>query len=118
VLKKHNSLCLLGFFAVSTAMLIGQSKYSGIYSGWMSVGGKVVFAMTTGGRVLGLSEYSLGLSDALNPANSIIDSSGKLKGVTPTGAVVTARVASDFKITGTIKEGGLTARFKGSRIYK
>jgi hypothetical protein len=116
--KNLKPLCLLGFLVISSTMLIGQSKYSGIYSGKMSSGGRFVAAMTTGGRVLGLTDYTEGLSEALNPAKSIIDSSGKLKGVTPAGAVITASVASDFKITGTLKEGGYTVRLTGSRIYK
>lgn len=115
---KNSILNLIAVTLVaSLSASIAQSKFSGIYSGKSSTGPKFLAAITKGGRVLGIDSTSEGLGDALNPAKSTINASGKLKGVTPSGTSITATVNSSFKINGTIKTSEGTARLSGKRTF-
>lgn len=102
---------------LSVGAVIGQSQYSGIYTGSDSHNGKFKLALTKGGRCLGLSSFSEGFADAIDPAISTIDAKGKLKGATPAKAIINATVSADGKITGTIKEGKITVRITGKRVF-
>lgn len=108
--------CLLGVLAVSVTAVVGQAKYSGIYSG-TAQGFKFLLALTQGGRGLGLDSESEGLGDALNPAKTTVSAKGKIKGSTPKGVSFNAAVSGE-KITGTLKSGSTTLRVSGKRIYK
>jgi hypothetical protein len=102
---------------------IGQSKYSGIYSGTVAGNNyydpaKFLAAATAGGRIIGLTEYSEGIYETLNPARSTVSSKGKVIAVTPSGTSMSASINSKFQITGTLKADGMTFRFNGKRNYK
>lgn len=117
-MKRKTTLCLIFGLVVTLTAALAQSKYSGIYGGKISGGGKFLVAITAGGRALGLDSSAEGLKDTLDPAKSTISAAGKLKGVTPAKATVTASVSSAFKMTGTVKSGGTTVRITGSRTFK
>ena len=113
-------------FILSLASLcasLGQSKYSGIYSGTVAGNeyfytAKFIAAATAGGRIIGLSEYSEGIHEALNPAKSTVSSNGKVNATAPSGTSFSATIDSKFRISGTVKASGMTTRFNGNRIYK
>jgi len=112
-------ILLLASFCAS----IGQSKYSGIYSGTVAGNdyyypAKFLAAATAGGRIIGLTEYSEGIYETLNPARSTVSSKGKITAVAPSGTSMSASINSKFQITGTLKASGMTTRFNGNRIYK
>jgi hypothetical protein len=95
---------------------IAQSKFSGIYSAIASPREKVLLAITKGGHILGLSNKSSGLREALDPARSTINADGKIKAVVGDGTTINATVSSDFKLKGTGKSSdGDTFRITGSR---
>lgn len=112
-------ILLLASFCAS----IGQSKYSGVYSGTVAgneyfYATKFIAAATAGGRIIGLTEYSEGIYETLNPARSTVSSKGKVVAVTPSGTSMSASINSKFQITGTLKADGMTTRFNGNRNYK
>lgn len=95
---------------------IAQSKFSGIYGCIASPNEKVILAITKGGHILGLSNQSRGIREALDPAKSTINADGKIKAAVGDGTTITATVSSDFKLKGTGKSsGGDTFRITGSR---
>ena len=100
----------------------GQSKYSGIYSGRVAFSDydrpMFLAAATAGGRIIGLTEYSEGIYETLNPAMSTVSKSGKVTGVSPYGTSVSANINSSFQINGTVKADGMTFRLSGRRTYK
>ncbi len=109
----------LASFSVS----VGQSKYSGIYSG--TVAGNDYYypanflaAATAGGRIIGLTEFSEGIYETLDPARSSVSAKGKVTAVTPSGTSMLASINSKFQISGTLKADGMTFRFNGKRSYK
>jgi len=107
----------------SFSALVGQSKYSGIYSGNVAgneyfYAAKFVAAATAGGRIIGLTEYSEGIHEALDPAKSTVSSNGKVNATAPSGTSLSATIDSKFRISGTIKASGMTTRLNGNRIYK
>ena len=111
------------FSLASFCASLGQSKYSGIYSGTVAGNdyyypAKFLAAATAGGRIIGLTEYSEGIYETLNPARSTVSSKGKITAVTPSGTSMSASINSKFQITGTLKADGMTFRFNGKRNYK
>ena len=94
-----------------------QSKFSGIYSGKAS-SVEFLLALTKGGRAIGADENSDGFRDVLDPAKSKVSRSGKLRGRTPAGASIVAKITSSGKLTGTLKVDGSTIRLAGQRTYK
>jgi len=107
----------------SFSALVGQSKYSGIYSGTVTGNEyidyqKILAAATSGGRIIAIGDYSYGLYETLDPARSIVSSEGKVVAATPSGISMSATVNSKFQISGTLKQAGMTTRFNGKRIYK
>ena len=112
-MKTKSIVGLAGLLAITASAVIGQSLYSGIYTGTVPV--KFSVALTKGGRGLGGGNKDT-WKDELDPAKSTITASGKFKGVTPNGSVITATVSgSDFK--GTVKDGGGTRRIVGKRVF-
>jgi len=109
-------------FSVILCSLVGQAKYSGIYSGSVSGNGyasqKFLAAATAGGRIIALTDYSNGIYETLNPAKSTVSASGKVTGVSPYGTSVSANINSSFQINGTVKADGMTFRLSGRRTYK
>lgn len=105
-------------FAALVSASIAQSKFSGIYSGSVSSGVKFLAALTHGGRVLALDTSTAGIREALDPARSTINAEGRLKGASSSGTIVTATVAPDFTIKGTVKTAAGTARISGRRTFK
>ena len=104
---------------VTVSAAIAQSTFSGIYSGSQSDGDKVVMALTKGGRGLGLSDQSRGIKDSLQPAKTTVTSTGKFKGATASGeTIVTGKISSDFKVTGTVSWDDGSSRLTCKRIYK
>lgn len=103
--------------AATFSATIAQSKFSGIYEGGVSTGGKFVAAFTKGGRGIGLDSSIEGIKGVLAPAKTTITADGKFKGVAPNGTTVIATVSPDFKIKGTVKNEGQTFRLSGSRTY-
>ena len=106
------------FFVFSISILIGQSKYAGVYSGTVSDGQRFLGAATGGGRGVGLADISQGINQSLDPSKSWVSASGKVSGLAPYGASVSATIDSRFNITGTLKVNGMTFRLNGKRIYK
>jgi hypothetical protein len=111
------------FSLASFCASLGQSKYSGIYSGSIAgneyyYGQKFLAAATAGGRIIAVGENSEGLYGTLNPARSTVSPAGKIVGVTPSGASMSATINSNYVISGTIKQDGMTFRLSGKRIYK
>lgn len=117
-MKTHLLKVMAMSFAALISAAIAQSNFSGIYQGSVKSGPKFTLALTKGGRALGLYSNSKGLKDALDPAKSTINSSGRLKGATPSGSIVTANVSTDFKISGTVKSDDGTFRITGKRTFK
>lgn len=112
-MKTKSIVGLAGILTVSICAVIGQSQYSGIYTGTVPSTFKI--ALTKGGRGLGGANHDT-LKDGLIPAKSTINASGKFKGIFPNGGVITATVTgSDLK--GTIKEGDVTRRLVGKRVF-
>ncbi len=112
-MKIKSIVGLAGILTVSICAVIGQSQYSGIYTG--TVPSKFTVALTKGGRGLGGGNKDT-WRDELDPVKSTINASGNFKGVTPNGDVVTATVSgSDLK--GTIKSDGETSRLVGKRVF-
>jgi hypothetical protein len=110
------------FSLASFCASLGQSKYSGIYSGTVAgndyyYSQKFLAAATAGGRIIGLTEYSEGIYETLDPARSTVSASGKINGVSPYGTTISAAINSKFQITGTLKADGMTFRFSGKRTY-
>lgn len=108
------AVCLTATLSVT----IAQSKFSGIYPGTASPQTeKVLLAITKGGHVLGLSNSSTGLKEALDPAKSTVNAAGKLKSVTGDGDTsITGTISSDFKFKGTGKDSdGETFRITAKR---
>ena len=94
-----------------------QSKFSGIYNGKAS-SVQFLLALTKGGHAIGADENSDGFRDVLDPAKSKVSSSGKLRGKTPAGASIVAKITSGGKLSGTLKVDGATIRLSGKRTYK
>ena len=117
-MKTKLPLLLSAALLAGIGATIAQSKYSGIYSGKVSYGGTFVAAVTKGGRVLASDSTAESLRDVTNPAISTVNASGKLKARTHNGASITGSISSTYRITGTVKSGGSTARFSGKRTYK
>lgn len=112
-MKTKSIVGLAGLLVVSISAVIGQSQYSGIYTGTVPV--KFAIALTKGGRGLGGGDKDT-WKDELIPAKSTINASGKFKGATPNGAVITGTVTgTDFK--GTVKNGSETRRVVGKRVF-
>ena len=105
-------------FAALVSASIAQSKFSGIYGGSLSSGGRFLAALTNGGRVLALDSGTEGIREALDPARSTINAAGKIKGAAANGTVVSATVYSDYTIKGTVTVGGRSARLSGRRTFK
>jgi hypothetical protein len=98
----------------SFTTVVGQKKYSGIYSG-KAGSTNFLAAITAGGRILGLDASAEGIRDALNPSKSTVNSSGKVKGVVPNGTTLTATINSSFELKGTLKDGTQSVRLSGKR---
>jgi len=113
--KTKSWACFGTLLVVSISAVIAQSQFSGIYIGSFT-NLKFTVALTKGGRAIGASTAAEDWGDVLNPAKSTINAGGLLKGSTPNGASVNATV-SGTKITGTVKEGGQTARLTGKRVF-
>lgn len=117
-MKLKKSYILAAVLALSASFAIGQAKYSGIYSGRISNGDKILIAITKGGHALGLDDGGEGFRDALKPAKSTINKKGKFKGKLHDGTSVVGKVSSSGKFTATVKEGKRTARISAKRILK
>ncbi len=112
-MKTKSIAGLAGWLAITISAVIGQSQYSGIYTGTVPV--KFTVALTKGGRGLGGGSKDT-WKDELDPAKSTINASGKFKGVTPNGDVITVTV-SGSDLAGTIKSGSETRRLVGKRVF-
>jgi hypothetical protein len=101
----------------TVCILVGQSKYSGVYSGKVSGHGFHFLASSTaGGRIM--TDYSES-SDNINPYKSIVSAKGKFTAVSHDGSIsATGTATSKFTFSGTAKSGGDTYRISGKRILK
>lgn len=119
MLKTSTVRIVAACLAATLSATVAQSKFSGIYAASSSqASDKILIAITKGGHVLGLSNSTRGLKQALDPAKSTINADGKFKGITADGnTIITGTVSSDFKFRGTGKnaDGGETFRITGSR---
>jgi hypothetical protein len=116
-----SKLLLIVITLISTVcMVIGQSKYSGIYSG--RAGNDLYFlgAVTLGGRIM--TDYSFeyyGYEAGIDPYKSFVSKTGKFKAISRDGSIsATGTATSKFTFSGTAKSGGLTYRISGKRILK
>lgn len=92
-----------------------RSLYSGIYN--VNTGVPTLVAITKAGYMLSLSDNTT-FREELTPAKSRVGDTGKVLGSTASGVTMTAQIASDFTVTGTVKSGGFTQRITGKRILK
>lgn len=102
---------------LGSALAFSQSKFSGIYQGKAS-SVKFLLALTKGGHAIGADENSEGFRDVLDPARSKVSISGKLRGATPAGASIVAKISQNGALSGTLKVNGQTIRLTGKRTYK
>ncbi len=111
---KINLMKVVGLLVIGTVVtaVAGKSKYSGIYE--LSTGDRVILAITKGGHLLSLSNDT-SIADELDPSKSTVSATGKVVGSTQKGLTVAAQISSDFKVTGTGKQGKRTFRITGSR---
>jgi hypothetical protein len=116
-MRKNLKLVVSVVLLSSLTFALAQSKYSGIYSG-DAAGVKFLSAITAGGRLLAMDNNTEGLRDATDPNRSTVSSNGTVKAVVPNGTSLTGNIDSSFRMSGTIKSGGQSARFSGKRILK
>lgn len=117
-MKLKHPLILAGVLTLTASLAVGQAKFSGIYSGKISTGYKLLVAITKGGNAIGLDDDAEGLYDTLNPKKSSINAKGKFKGSVPNGTSVVGKISAAGKLTGTAKSGKRTARLNCKRILK
>lgn len=112
------TLIILITFISTVCMLIGQSKYSGIYSSSAYVLNETItthFSITAGGRVFDGDEDA----SNTNPYKSIVSSNGKVNAVSYDRLITAVgSISSNYSFKGTIKSGGLTVRVSGKRVLK
>jgi hypothetical protein len=102
----------------TVCVLVGQTKYSGIYNltaRYMGESVSGLIAITSGGRMFDGDEDE----DSMDPYKSIVSSNGKFT-ATDYGRSISfvGSIDSKFNLNGTIKYGGVTARVSGKRVLK
>jgi len=102
----------------TVCVLVGQTKYSGIYNltaRYMGESVSGLIAITSGGRMFDGDEDE----DSMDPYKSIVSSNGKFT-ATDYGRSISfvGSIDSKFNLNGTIKYGGVTARASGKRVLK
>lgn len=112
------ALVILITLISTVCMLIGQSKYSGIYkvtARYMGESASDLMAVTLGGRMFSGYEDE----DDLDPYKSVVTSKGKFSAIAYDRSISTVgSIDSKFNLNGTIKYEGVTVRFSGKRVLK
>lgn len=114
----NKTIAITFIFFISICVLLGQSKYSGIYSSSAYILDETItthFSITAGGRVFDGDEDA----SNTNPYKSIVSSNGKVNAVSYDRLITAVgSISSKFSFKGTIKSGGLTVRVSGKRVLK
>jgi hypothetical protein len=102
----------------TVCVLVGQTKYSGIYNltaRYMGESVSGLIAITSGGRMFDGDEDE----DNMDPYKSIVRSNGKFTS-TDYGRSLSfvGSIDSKSNVMGTIKYQGMTARISGKRVLK
>jgi hypothetical protein len=112
------TLIILITLISTVCMLIGQSKYSGIYkvtARYMGESASGLSAITAGGRMYDGDEDEYNT----DPYKSVVTSKGKFSAITYDRSIsLVGSIDSKFNVNGTIKSGGVTLRFSGKRVLK
>ncbi len=114
--KAVTNIAVLALLA-SVSGTIAASKYSGIYIGSSSDHLNLWGAISGGGHFLAVSSGGGGLNSAVNPAKSVVNSSGKLIGASNDGTTIAGTIDTNFVLKGTYKDGAQTGRFTLTRKY-
>lgn len=116
---KRKSIPLLVVTALIASISVGTGgpQYSGVYSGTIGPA-KFLAAATAGRRMIGVDATTSGLGDTLDPARSMVSTTGRIVAATPRGTTMVAQISAKFALTGTAKRGRTTYRLSGKRIYK